>query len=305
MGDLTPCPPDIPGLVRYWRRERLLIIMAAMKITVFSDVQGNLPAMEVAVAHIRDWRPDLVVMNGDLVNRGPASDACLDLFRTLQDDEGWLPLRGNHEDYVLHCDRHPPHSSLDRAMRRFADWTAERLGGRLEALRKWPDHLCLQGPGDTWVHITHGSLLGNRDGISASVPDERLAQRVPEDTDLFVVAHTHKPLERDFRGTRILNVGSVGSPFDGDPRASYGQIEYRDGRWRMRIIRLAYDRQRTERDFHESGFLEQGGPLAEFIYQEWLRASLMMPLLRARYLQPIVQGEMALEQAVQEFLRNL
>ena len=39
-----------------------------MKIAVFSDVQGNLPAMEATVEHIRAWRPDLVILNGDLVN---------------------------------------------------------------------------------------------------------------------------------------------------------------------------------------------------------------------------------------------
>ncbi|NJO56069.1 MAG: metallophosphoesterase, partial [Rhodospirillales bacterium] len=38
-----------------------------MKVAIFSDVQANLPAMEVAVERILDWDPDLVVMDGDLV----------------------------------------------------------------------------------------------------------------------------------------------------------------------------------------------------------------------------------------------
>ena len=46
-----------------------------MKIAVFSDVQGNLAAFETVVEHIQAWRPDLVLMNGDLVNRGPSSSA--------------------------------------------------------------------------------------------------------------------------------------------------------------------------------------------------------------------------------------
>jgi putative phosphoesterase len=279
--------------------------MVSMKIAVFSDVQGNLPAMEVAVEHIRAWGPDLVIMNGDLVNRGPSSAECLDLFQALRRSAGWLPVRGNHEDYVLHCGEHPPHSALDAAMRQFADWTLARLGARTRWLCDWPDHLCIQGPDNDWIHVTHGTLLGNRDGISASVPDRALAARVPEQADLFVVGHTHKPLERRFRSTRIVNAGSVGSPFDGDVRASYAQIEFRDHRWYTHIVRLDYDRARTEWDFRKSGFLEQGGPLAGFIFEEWRRAALLMPQLRQRYLQPLVRGDVALDEAVRKFLSDL
>ena len=52
-----------------------------MRVAVFSDVQANLPALETCVAHIQGWNPDLVVMAGDLINRGPRSDACLGLFQ--------------------------------------------------------------------------------------------------------------------------------------------------------------------------------------------------------------------------------
>ena len=79
-----------------------------MKVAVFSDVQANLPAMEVAVEHILAWDPDLVVMDGDLVNRGPSSAACLDVFETLQRGRGWLPVLGNHEVWVLHCAQSRP-----------------------------------------------------------------------------------------------------------------------------------------------------------------------------------------------------
>lgn len=278
---------------------------APMKIAVFSDVQGNLPAMEAAMEHIRAWRPDLVILNGDLVNRGPSSSGCLDLFEEQRRSEAWLPVRGNHEDYILHCGETSADSELEGAMRSFADWTARQLGARADRLRRWPDHLCLHGPAGDWIHCTHGSLAGNRDGISSSVPDRELPGRVPEDVALFVTAHTHKPLERTFRDVRILNVGSVGSPFDGDPRASYARIEHRASGWKTAIVRLPYDREQTARDFRESGFLDQGGPLAGFIFEEWRHARLMLPLLKERYLQALTRGEITLERAVHEFLRDL
>lgn len=244
-------------------------------------------------------------MNGDLVNRGPDSLGCLRLFLSLQHERSWIPLRGNHEDFVLHCGRAPATTELDRELRRFADWTAAQLGVEIREFDSWADHLCLQGPGRSWVHCTHGTMLGNRDGISASLPDEALAERLPQDTPLFVTAHTHKPLERIYRGTRILNVGSVGSPFDGDPRASYGRIEYRNGSWRTRIVRFSYDRERTDREFRDSGFLDQGGPLARVIYQEWRRAQLLMPHWQRAYLERVKERDITLNDAVQAFLRDL
>jgi len=277
-----------------------------MRVAVFSDVQGNLPAMEVAVEHILAWDPDLVVMAGDLINRGPSSRACLDLFDPLRRERGWLPLQGNHEAWVLRCGRERPLDPLDADMRRIADWTFRQIAEIEEALLGWPDHLSFHaGAEDSWVHVTHGSMAGHRMGVSANVPDEDLRDRLPPDVALFVGAHTHKPLQRRHGGTQILNVGSVGSPFDGDIRASYGQLELRNGHWRTRIRRLAYDRARTERDFTESGFVEQGGPLARIILEEWRQARVLLAIWHRRYGQAVQGGEITLERAVADFLRSL
>ena len=277
-----------------------------MKVAVFSDVQANLPAMEVAVEHILAWDPDLVVMDGDLVNRGPSSAACLDVFETLQRGRGWLPVLGNHEVWVLRCARQAPATALEAEMRRFADWTLAQIGERAGTLSTWPDHLTLHAPGDsTWVHVTHGTMAGNRDGVSASVTDQALVDRVPEDLALFVTAHTHKPLERRLGATRIVNVGSVGSPFDGDPRGSYAQLEHRGGLWHSRIVRLEYDRDRTERDFRASGMLEDGGPLAKILFEEWRRARGLMSLWRSDYEPAVVAGARPLAAAVADFLAGL
>jgi predicted phosphodiesterase len=278
-----------------------------MKVAVFSDVQGNLPAMEIAVEQILAWEPDLVIMDGDLVNRGPSSADCLALFETLQAGQGWLPVNGNHETWVLRCAREAPASPLEADMRRFADWTLAQLGERAESLAAWPDHLTLHAPDDTasWVHVTHGTLAGNRDGVSMSVPDEALVGKIPRDLALFVTAHTHKPLERCLGNTRILNVGSVGSPFDGDPRGSWAQLEYRQGRWETRILRFAYDRERAARDFDVSGMLENGGPLARILYEEWRRARGLMFQWRSNHEPAVLSGERPLQAAVDAFLAEL
>lgn len=277
-----------------------------MKAAIFSDVQGNRPALEAAIAHIEAWRPDLVVMAGDLINRGPRNRECLLRFEELQAVAGWLPLRGNHESWVLRCGREPPADPLEADLRRFADFTHAQIADCSQRLAGWPDHLCFAAPGGGhWVHVTHGTLAGNRDGISSRVADADLSAKLPEDLALFVTAHTHKPLTRRFRETAILNVGSVGSPFDGDPRASYGQIQFDHRGWRTRIVRLGYDRAAADRDFRDSGFLEGGGPLARILYQEWRRARLLLPHWQQRYQEAVRRGAIRLEQSVADFLDSL
>jgi diadenosine tetraphosphatase ApaH/serine/threonine PP2A family protein phosphatase len=57
---------------------------------------------------------------------------------------------------------------------------------------------------------------------------------------LLVFGHTHLPFERAATagGTRLVNPGSVGMPFDGDPRASYALL-HDDGRIEHRRLETA------------------------------------------------------------------
>ena len=65
-----------------------------MRVAVFSDVQANIQAMEVVTDDIQRWGPDLVIMAGDLVNRGPSNLECVQLFHRLRSERGWLPVQG-------------------------------------------------------------------------------------------------------------------------------------------------------------------------------------------------------------------
>jgi diadenosine tetraphosphatase ApaH/serine/threonine PP2A family protein phosphatase len=55
-----------------------------------------------------------------------------------------------------------------------------------------------------------------------------------------VFGHTHLPFARTsaVRGIELVNPGSVGMPFDGDPRAAYALVH--DG-WRVEHRRVEYD----------------------------------------------------------------
>lgn len=278
-----------------------------MKVAVLSDIQANFPAMKTVCQHILDWQPDRVIMNGDLVNRGPRSLDCLQYFCELEKEHGWIPVRGNHEDFVRFCQQNPPTSDNEALLRRFTDWTANQLGDAAALTDPWPDHYCFHAAEDisSWVHVTHGSIESNRRGILANTTEEELASRVPMGLSLFITAHTHRPIVRKFKGVTIVNVGSAGSPFDGDERASYAQLTHRENGWNVEMIRLPYDREAADRDFHETGFLEQGGPVARLVYEEWKRATGFMPLWHRDYQQRVMAGEIEANEAVELFLASL
>ena len=280
-----------------------------MKVAVFSDVQGNLPPMLTVFEHILDWSPDLVIMNGDLVNRGPDSLHCLDVFEAMRVRHGWIALRGNHEDFVLECTdaSQPPTNEAEREMQQFTVWTSRQLGAKAELLRAWREHYRFHPVTDSRAPVAamHGSRLGNRHGILPWSTEEELAQRIPPGLAVFLTAHTHRPLIRPFQGCAIVNSGSAGSPFDGDVRASYARLVFRKGQWESSIVRLDYDRALTERAYHETGFLEEGGPIARLIHAEWKHATSLMPRWRKQYLAAIQEGKISVDKAANEFLATL
>lgn len=63
-----------------------------MKVIVFSDVHGNLPALEYLLK--KEKTADLIISLGDVVNYGPWGNECVDILETI---ENRVLLMGNHE----------------------------------------------------------------------------------------------------------------------------------------------------------------------------------------------------------------
>ncbi len=275
-----------------------------MKLAVLSDVHGNLPALEVVLEDITRWGADMVVLNGDLINRGPSSRACMERIRRYP--QQIKILKGNHEEFVLRCAVREFHSGVqEHELRRFAHWTATQLDGLLDEVAGWDDELELTDLDGGDLYITHGTLLGKRDSIHEQSDPEELEAKLGEPRSLFITAHTHKPMLLQHAGRQVVNIGSVGSPFDGDPRASYGRFSFSRGRWETEIVRLEYDRAQTELDYQQTGFLSEAGPFAQIMLIELQRSRGYMGPWMRHYHQAVLDGEITVEQAVDVYLRKL
>jgi len=277
-----------------------------MKLAVLADIHANLAALQAVAAHIEAWEPDKIVVAGDIVNRGPRSSECLAFVQAKQQEKGWRVVRGNHEDYVIGLnDPNAPRSGTQFEFYRPVYWTYDQLGGNVSALKRMPFALSLWTEDLTEARITHASMSGIREGIYPQMSDEKLRQRIAPPAPLLCVGHTHFPLIRQIDDSLVVNVGAVGLPFDGDIRACYGQLTWQKGRWQAEIIRLDYDLQQAERDFYETGFINDGGPLALLILDELQNARSLMYGWSMQYQEAILSGEISVGEAVEGFMDSL
>ena len=273
-----------------------------MKLALVADVHANLPALQAVLADVDRWRPDRVVVLGDTVNRGPHPRQCYELIRTRGAEPEWHELAGNHEDYVLQVQRRPP-AGNELIVHQHTHWTGAQLAGAEAHLAALPQQVRLDLPPPAGrVTFTHGSLLGNRNGIYADTEPAELTAKVDSSAALFGVGHTHRPLILSHGSTLVVNAGSVGLPFDGDRRAGYAQATARRSGWQVEIIRLPYDWRAAWRDCATEEFVAGSGPLARVISRELEIARPLLNEWTKRYQQPVLAGAMAMEQAVSEFL---
>jgi diadenosine tetraphosphatase ApaH/serine/threonine PP2A family protein phosphatase len=181
------------------------------------------------------------VVAGDLVGFGPNPDDVVDMLVA----RGVPLIRGNHEaDYVAPYGtaQMPAQWRTDPRLGSF-HWSMERLGAQRRAfLSALPDRLLL----DEATLVVHGSPRHVRDAVRATTPDQELeAMFAGETAQLTFVGHTHRPVVRTLPQRRVVNVGSVGFPLDGDTRAAYAVAtraeEHAPGAWDVVLRRVAFD----------------------------------------------------------------
>jgi predicted phosphodiesterase len=243
-------------------------------IALLSDIHGNLPAFEAVAADITQRRPDAVYVLGDMINGCPWSAEVLDRLLDL----GWPMLLGNHDDAVLQLDT-PRMEPRYRDRPRYAAlwWTREQLVERhLVALAALPLEETLTLPGAPALRLLHG-LPGNFfAGFRPDSPTDWAARHLAGVTEGTVAGgHTHVAMARqipnpDGGAWTVINSGSAGVSYDGDPRASYAWLEGDHRGWRAEIRRVDYDRTALERGYRQSNLATEGGVLGDMFLRSAL-----------------------------------
>lgn len=231
-----------------------------MRHAVISDVHSNLEALRAVLSDIKKRGLKDILFLGDAVGYGPDPDECVRLIKK----RAKVALAGNHDWAVLgltSIEGFNPHAKA--AVR----WTDEVM--------KEENRKALEGFSIVKVLEEEDALLVHAhpfepeewhylfDPLQAAEAFPYFSQR------LCLVGHSHYPFisektssgeivpheaEAGFaRGSRyVINVGSVGQPRDGDPRACYAVLEEKG----VLLVRVEYDVRKTQQKMADADLPE-------------------------------------------------
>lgn len=211
-----------------------------MKRAIISDIHSNLASLEAVLADIEEQGITEIFCLGDLVGYGPNPCEVVDLVMNCR-----VCLLGNHDQGAL-FDPEGFNSGAERAI----FWTREQLenpaGSPSAGSRRWEflGELPRNYQEDDLLFV-HGSA---RNPLNEYVfPEDTYNKRKMEKIFALIrkyafQGHTHVPgvftedlrffspdeINDEYRlddDKTMINVGSVGQPRDGDPRACYVVLE--------------------------------------------------------------------------------
>ncbi|MBI5383880.1 MAG: metallophosphoesterase family protein [Verrucomicrobia bacterium] len=227
-----------------------------MKYAVIADIHANLEAFQVVLEDTKSQKCTHYCCVGDVVGYGPNPKECLDIVRGMN-----MPtVKGNHDEY---CSSEEDLDGFNPHAAEAVVWTRKQL---LPQDRQWLRdlkyvrmvasfsmvHATLDGP-QRWGYVF--------DKLMAA------ASFTYQNTSVCFFGHTHVPVAfvRDsvVRGGSyskfkvepgrkyFVNVGSVGQPRDGNPKAAYVIYDLDEGS--IEIRRLDYDIPTVQRKIMAAG----------------------------------------------------
>lgn len=232
-----------------------------MRTAIFSDVHGNLTALEAVLADIKQQSPDLIIFAGDLCLFGPRPAECL----TLVQAENISTIYGNQDEPL--CNQPPLSHEVDQAeweinqdLKEIVTWTRLQLTvdqrawlhalpfqRRVSPTTQPKDDLFIvhANPHDVEQHIyppeaRQKELYGE---IRQPDDDPDLAQMLDNLVcGILAFGHVHVPNIRQWQNMSLVNISSVSLAQDGDTRAKYGLFTW-DNRtgWQIEHRYVAYD----------------------------------------------------------------
>jgi predicted phosphodiesterase len=227
-----------------------------MRYAIIADIHANIEAFQTVLEDTKAMNCTHYCCLGDVVGYNANPKECLDIVRQM----GMPCVKGNHDEY---CSAETDLEGFNPHAQEAINWTREQL---TEDDRKWLRelryirlvasfsvvHATLDGP-QRWGYVF--------DKMTAA------ASFTYQNTSVCFFGHTHVPVAfvRDamVRGGTyskfkiepgkkyFVNVGSVGQPRDGNPKAAYVVYDLDEGSIELR--RLDYDIETTQRKIIDAG----------------------------------------------------
>lgn len=229
-----------------------------MRIGIFSDIHGNLEALEAVLKTLKKSSIDRYVCLGDIVGYGANPNECIDMVRNLTD----AVVMGNHDHCVLGL---TTISDFNTYAQQAVLWTARQLIPENETYLRSLPFVIREG---RYVYV-HATLDRPEEwGYVFSSWQAQTCLHYIDDGYVCCIGHSHRPLvfsgndellcvggackisfEPDMK--YLINVGSVGQPRDTDPRAAACIVDEEEGT--AEIVRIDYDISTAQKKIRAAG----------------------------------------------------
>jgi putative phosphoesterase len=212
-----------------------------MRLAIFSDIHGNMHALDAVWQDIQKQAPDAIYCLGDLVGYGAFPNE----VTAFVHDSGVPTIMGNYDDGVgfdrdeCGCAYKDP-VSREQGQESLMWTRSVTTADNKTYLRSLEPQIRLE-VGGLRLLLVHGSPRKMNEYLYEDRPQasfERLA--VQSDADVLMFGHTHLPYQKTVAETLFVNTGSVGKPKDGDPRAGYVVFDTEEPA-SVSFHRVAYD----------------------------------------------------------------
>lgn len=229
-----------------------------MRYGVISDIHGNLEAFRAVLDALDGEMIDSYLFVGDLIGYGADPKECI---RVLRDLNPAVMVAGNHEWGLL---GKMEESYFNELAQRAVTWTKKLLNDdEIKYLESFP--LIYE---DEKMTLVHGTLNSPEEFYYVFDTEDAYVTMSQMKNCLCFIGHSHVPgifvsdeskviyledtdVRVDNQRKYLVNVGSVGQPRDGDPRASYAV--YDEEELTIQIKRVDYDVQKAQEKILKAG----------------------------------------------------
>lgn len=225
-----------------------------MRIAFISDIHGNAVALEAVLEDIQNQKVDRIAVLGDICFRGPEPKRALQLVRELKTDV----VKGNADEWIVRgvAKGEVPENAYE-LMNRERDWGFAQLSEEeIDYLASLPKELHIHAKDEITIHAFHATPESLFDVVLPFAADDEIKNKlmVKDGANLYVYGHIHKAYSRYIEGKTVLNIGSVGMPFDGYPKASYGIVGVEGTNISVEIRKVAYDVEKVACLYEEKNY---------------------------------------------------
>src|SRR3972149_1691849 len=223
------------------------------KLLVLSDVHANYPALKAIENHVDPDRFHRIVNAGDLTVYGTFPNETIEWFRRRMTS---VCIAGNTDSRVLAIREGKPLGKPKKEEKRaMYYWTCDNLlPENREYLKSLPEEADVAVE-DLRIRILHGDFdEGEESSSSPGYPGNRFRSLARKSIyQAYILGHTHIPFHTIINGVHFINPGSVGRPFDGDPRSSFAVLTVSSGNITVEHFRIPYSVEEVITGLRENG----------------------------------------------------